>query len=145
MAAVDKTLLKRLGGMPTLQRVHKTFYDKVYAHPWLRPYFTDKPQKLLEDQQTDFLAMLMGGGYVYQGKTPKVAHQHMVITEELFDLRHSMLKESLEEEGVEEGMRREWLAVDSSLKDALVKNSVTECKRSNPGQMFLDFPKPAHM
>ena len=43
--AIDKTLYDRLGGKQTFIDVHKIFYDKVYAHPWLKKFFTDKPQK----------------------------------------------------------------------------------------------------
>ncbi|MDH3327283.1 MAG: group 1 truncated hemoglobin, partial [Gammaproteobacteria bacterium] len=80
MATINKTLYERLGGVETLEKVHKIFYDKAYKHPWLRLYFTDKLQQVLEEQQTDFMTQLMGGPKKYGGKTPKMAHQHMNIT-----------------------------------------------------------------
>ena len=58
--AIDKTLYDRLGGKQTYIKVHKIFYDKAYAHPWLSQYFADKPQEILENQQTDFMVQLMG-------------------------------------------------------------------------------------
>jgi len=139
--SVDKTLFDRLGGKPTFVKVHKIFYDKAYAHPWLRQYFTDKPQDVLESQQTDFMMQLMGGPKVYAGKTPKSAHKHMVITEELFDLRSEMLSDSIKEAGVADGLRKEWLAADSTLKRALVKTSESECSQSYPNQPILNFSK----
>ncbi len=72
--AIDKTLYNRLGGKPTFVKVHKIFYDKAYADPWLRKFFTDKPQEVLESQQTDFMVQLMGGPKAYGGKSPKSAH-----------------------------------------------------------------------
>lgn len=137
--SVDKTLFNRLGGMPTFKKVHKIFYDKAYSHPWLKQYFTDKPQEVLENQQTDFMVQLMGGPKAYGGKTPKSAHQHMVITEELFDLRAEMLSESIKEAGIEDGLREEWLAADGTLKRALVKTSEKECSQSYPNQPILNF------
>lgn len=142
MATIDKTLFNRIGGLPTLQKVHKIFYDKVYSHEWLKLYFTDKPQTLLEDQQTDFMAQLIGGPKKYAGKTPKMAHQHIHITDELFELRQQILDQSLREYGLADGLRKEWLMADAALKKAITKKSVDECKQSYPSQAILDFQKP---
>jgi len=138
---IDKSLYEKLGGKPTYIKVHKIFYDKAYAHPWLRKYFTDKPQEVLENQQTDFMIKLMGGPSVYGGKTPKFAHQHMMITEELFELRAQLLSDSLKEAGISDELRIEWLKADASLKRALVKSSEKECKQSYPNQPILNFSK----
>ena len=140
--AIDKTLYERLGGKPTYTRVHRIFYDKAYADPWLSQYFTDKPQEVLENQQTDFMIQLMGGPRAYGGKTPLSAHQHMVISEELFDHRAQMLSDSIKEAGISDELRVAWLKADASLKRALVKTSKAECKTSYPTQPILDFSKP---
>jgi len=139
--AIDKTLYDRLGGKPIFIKVHKNFYDKVYAHSWLRKFFTDKPQQLLEDQQTDFMTQLMGGPKVYGGKSPKSAHQHMLITEELFALRAQLLSDSIKEAGIADDLRKEWISADVALKKALVKSSIDECSVSYPTQSVLNFPK----
>ncbi|MFC1747624.1 group 1 truncated hemoglobin [Pseudomonadota bacterium] len=140
--AIDKTLFKRLGGKPTLERVHKIFYDAVYAHPWLKQYFTDKPQLGLEEQQTAFMGYLMGGPNLYVGKTPKVAHQHMVISEELFELRSQLLSDAIKEAGISDALREEWLAADAALKKSISKTAASDCVRAYPTQEILDFPKP---
>ena len=137
--SIDKTLFDRLGGLRTFDVVHKIFYDKAYAHPWLSLYFTDKPQEVLERQQTDFMVQLMGGPKRYAGKTPKSAHQHMMISEKLFDLRAEMLSDSIREAGISDDLREEWLAADGALKKALVKSSVEECSQSYPNQPILNF------
>jgi hemoglobin len=137
--AIDKTLYARLGGKDTLIKVHKIFYDKIYAHNWLSKYFTDKPQQLLEEQQTTFMQQLMGGPKAYSGKSPKSAHQHMLITEELFELRAKLLADSIKQAGIENSLRDEWLAADAALKKALVKGSISECSRAYPTQPILDF------
>lgn len=139
--AIDKTLFNRLGGKATLVKVHKIFYDKAYAHPWLSKYFTDKPQEVLENQQTDFMVQLMGGPKAYGGKSPKSAHQHMVISDELFELRSDMLSDSIKEAGIRDDLRVEWLDADRSLKRALVKTSESDCIQAYPNQPILNFPK----
>jgi len=144
MATISKTLFNRLGGIGTLRKVHKVFYDKAYAHEWLGLYFTDKPQHVLEDQQTDFMAQLMGGPRLYAGKTPKMAHQHINISEDLFDLRQELLSESIKQAGISDSLREEWLNADDALKAALLKQSAADCKTAYESQQILDFPKPAH-
>ena len=142
MSAINKTLFDRLGGSPTLEKVHKTFYDKAYADPWLRLYFTDKPQKVLEDQQTAFMAQLTGGPKAYGGKTPKMAHQHMNITEELFDLRKSLLSQSIKQHGISDELCEEWLNADGALRNSIVKKSKDDCTKAYNTQEILDFSKP---
>lgn len=142
MSTIDKTLFDRLGGIKTLEKVHKIFYDKAYAHDWLKRYFTDKPQQVLEEQQTDFMTQLMGGPKRYGGKTPKMAHQHMNISDELFELRQQLLSEAIAEVGINDDLRQEWLNADATLKSAIVKKSKDECKTAYDGQVVLDFPKP---
>ncbi len=139
----DTSLFARLGGAPTLQKVHRIFYDKVYAHPWLKQYFTDKPQEILEKQQTAFMTQVFGGPQIYAGKTPKFAHQHMLISDDLFNLRNQMLEESLIEAGIEAGLRQEWLNFDATFRPALVKRSETECTRAYADQDILNFRRPA--
>ena len=140
---ISKSLFDRLGGKPTLQRVHKVFYDKVYVHPWIGQYFTGTEQQILEDQQTDFMISIMGGPKQYMGRPPKYAHQHMVITEELFELRQQLLSESIQECGLSDELREEWLGTDNALRRALVKKSREECKAYTP-EDILDFKNPAH-
>ena len=139
--AIDKTLYDRLGGKPTFVKVHKIFYDKAYADPWLSKFFTDKPQVVLENQQTDFMVQLMGGPKAYGGKSPKSAHQHMVITDELFELRARLLSESIKEAGIRDDLRNEWLDADRTFKRALEKKSEADCTQAYPNQPILNFSR----
>lgn len=138
---IDKTLYDRLGGKNTFIKVHKLFYDKAYAHPWLSKFFTDKPQEVLENQQTDFMVQLMGGPKAYGGKSPKSAHQHILISDELFELRAQLLSDSIRECGISDALRAEWLDADRTFKRALVKQTESECSRSYPNQPILNFIK----
>ena len=73
MATIDKSLFSRIGGLTTLQKFYRIFYNKSFNHPCLKLYFTDKPQTLLDEPQTDFMAPLVGGPKKYAGKMPKTA------------------------------------------------------------------------
>ena len=90
-----------VGGLPTLEKVHKIFYDKIYEHPWLKQFFAGHNQQAIEDRQTSFMGEKMGGPK-YLGKPIKQVHENMYITEELYKVRHKILTEALHEAGVPE-------------------------------------------
>lgn len=138
----EQTLYERLGGTPVLKRVHKIFYDKVYKHPWIGEYFKDVKQDLIENQQTDFMAAAMGGPERYSGKLPIPAHKHMYIPEELFTLRHQLLKESLEEAGVSRDLTERWLIIDGAFKKGIVKRSLADCEKRFATDEIMSFPNP---
>lgn len=124
-----RKLFERLGGRPTLDRVHKIFYEKLYAHSWIGKYFAGINKELITNQQSDFMGMLFGGPKIFSGRMPIDAHMHMMITEELFEVRHQLLRESLTESKINEPEFSEWLAVDAAFKRILIKKSVDDCKK----------------
>jgi truncated hemoglobin YjbI len=139
--AEDK-IFDQIGGKPTLEKVHKLFYDRLYEHPWLKHYFDGIDQKIIENQQTDFMISNMGGGKVYSGGFPKPVHKHMFITEELFDLRSKILKESILECGVPTNLAERWIRIDSAFKHSLVKKNLGECEKRYFTDEIINIPKP---
>jgi len=125
-SAKKLTLFDAIGGLPTLQKVHKIFYDKVYAHPWLGKFFIGHNQEAIENRQTSFMAVKMGGDVTYMGKEPKMAHRAMYITQELFDLRTELLRESLMEVGLSEDLIERWIKIDNAFKNQIVKDSIED-------------------
>lgn len=117
-------LLDAVGGLPTLERVHRIFYDKIYAHPWIGQFFVGHNQSSIEKRQTRFMAGKMGGDLPYFGREMKMAHRQMFITEELFELRSRLLREALEEAGVPIALAKRWLKIDSAFKSQIVKESI---------------------
>ncbi len=138
----DSTLLEKLGGKPVLDRVHKVFYDKIYDHPWLKLFFTVVEQKIIESQQSDFMVANMGGPKIYSGAIPKNGHKHMYITEELFEVRAQLLRDSLKECNVPDDLAELWMRIDQAFKKSLVKNDLSECEKRYFTDEILDFPKP---
>jgi len=121
---MKQTLFDAIGGLPTLQRAHKIFYDKVYAHSWLKQFFKGHSQEAIEGRQTSFMAEKMGGPVEYWGKEMKMVHESMYITPELFEVRHALLEESLCEAGVTESLRQRWLRIDNAFMKSVVKESI---------------------
>ena len=139
--AVDKparqTLFDQLGGLPTLEAVHKRFYDKIYSHPWLKQFFEGHDQAAIELRQTQFMAEKFGADITYPGMTLELAHRRMYIPEELLKLRQSLLRESLEEEGIPEALMNRWLKIDQAFwkdirNDSLASFSEIDLKYERP-------------
>lgn len=136
------TLFDQLGGKETLAKVHKIFYDKIYADPWLGQFFKNIKQEIIENQQTDFMMEAMGGPKLYNGAFPVAAHQHMFISEELFEYRHHLLKQAMQEANLAPKLAQKWLKIDSAFKNSLVKKSLENCKKRFATDELVHFPKP---
>ncbi len=122
--AKKETLFELVGGLPTLQNVHKIFYDKVYVHPWLGKFFAEHDQTAIETRQTQFMAEKMGSDRPYFGKGMQMAHRAMYITPELFEIRRNILRESIKEGGVADELAERWLKIDSAFSRQIVKDSI---------------------
>jgi len=141
---MKQSLFDAVGGLPTLRKVHKIFYDKIYAHDWLKVFFTGHNQEAIENRQTDFMAQKMGGPVKYMGREPKVAHRHMYISRELFDVRQALLKESLQEANVVDDLIVRWLKIDQAFQRAIVKDSIESFYKTTwQYQKRIIVPKPA--
>jgi len=143
-ATMKQTLYDAIGGLATLQNVHKIFYNKIYAHEWLQKFFAGHDQQAIEDRQSAFMAEKMGVHGAYAGKEIKMVHEAMYITRELFDVRHALLEDSLKEAGVPEMLRQRWLRIDSAFMQQIIKGSVesmyhNDWKYKKP----IVIPKPA--
>ena len=140
---MKQSLFDEVGGLKALQKVHKIFYDKVYAHPWLGQFFKGHSQKAIESRQTSFMAEKMGGEIEYVGKDIKLVHEVMYITEELFTLRRKLLEESLKEAGIDEKLRERWLKIDNAFKKQIVKSSFESFMNERwPYKKHIVVPKP---
>ena len=128
-----------VGGQPTLQAVHRRFYAKVFAHPWLSQYFRHVSRERLESQQTDFMAAALGGPDRYAGMMPKHAHRHMYITEELFRVRHELLRQAIVETRVHPQGAERWLRIDAAFGRSMIKRSRQDCTPRYSSEPILDF------
>jgi truncated hemoglobin YjbI len=128
-SSMRESLYDRLGGRDCLERVHRRLYKRLFPDPAFSPFFASVTRQHQEDQQTDFMAWKLGGPSRYSGRLPEAAHEHLYITEALFDLRHKILSETLDECGVLPDLRDEWLVVDMSFKSMIVKQSIDDCRK----------------
>lgn len=139
--AQPNSFFDRIGGRETLERVHARFYEKVYSHPWIGKYFAHVEREHIETMQSDFMTGQFDGGRIFCGRPPTLAHVHIAVTEELFDLRQSLLREALVEEGIAEVDREYWLQVDEKFRRVLLRD-VSDCRPIAQETGVLDFPDP---
>jgi hemoglobin len=121
-----QTMFEAVGGLPVMERVHKRFYDKVYADPWLGKFFEGHSQEAIELRQTQFMAEKMGAKSAYPGRELPLAHRRMYISEELLKARQALLRESLEEEGMAEKLIVRWLKIDKAFWSQIGNESLDE-------------------
>ena len=141
----DNTLFDQIGGRAVLQRVHKIFYDKIYAHAWLKQYFKGIKQENIENQSTDFMTANMGGGKIYSGQLPVNAHKHLYITKELFELRHKLLRDSIQEAGLSAEHMERWLRIDSAFERSTVKLDPSLCQKRFFTDEIIVVQKPTNL
>ena len=108
-------------------------------------YFIGVDQEFIERRQTEFMSKGMGGPTDYDGIYPVPAHQHMFIPRELFKLRLALKEEALREADIPQTEAAEWLAIDKSFEEALVKTSVRECEKRDPDDEIVIIPRPTNV
>ena len=85
----------------------------------------------------------MGGPTAYYGKQPQMAHRHMYITKELYDIRHQLLKESLGEAGIPKDLTERWLKIDYAFIRRIVKPSIESFYQTTfKNEKRIIIPKP---
>lgn len=136
------SLYEEIGGRDYLAKVVRKFYDKVYAHPWLKFYFKNTPQQHIENQQIDFMIGALGGPRVYMGRNPKDAHPHIFITEDVFEIRNELLIDALREERASEVLIERWLQIEVVFKNSIIKTSLMQCQGRYKTDEILVFDNP---
>ena len=137
--------LEEMGGKAELARVSKTFYDKIYKHPWIKQYFKTINQEHIEAQQVNFMQRALGGKNEYVGKTPPTAHRHMFISEDLFALRQTLLKESFDEVESHPVLVEKWLKLDETFKRQIVRQSPADCTARLSTEGVINFANPRRL
>jgi hemoglobin len=135
-------IYNQLDNKNIINEINVVFYDKVYDHPWMSLYFRDVKKEHIVSQQTDFIIGAIGGPKRFGGRLPSNAHTHMMITEELFELRQDLLKQAFNELNAPQFLVEAWLKIDYAFKKVIVKFSVSECEGRWKTDPILNFPNP---
>ena len=118
------TLYKRLGGYDAIAAVSDDFIGRLAADKQLVRFLVGlsaDSQKKLRQHVVDQLCEATGGPCIYIGRSMKVSHAGLGITEEDWQLTVQHLVETLDKFKVPDKEKGELLAIASSLKVDIVE------------------------
>lgn len=121
--------------------VNNEFYDLVYQDEWFKHIFVVIDQKIITQQQTDFMVQSMGGPKRYGGRSPEDAHPHIYIDEEIWEHREALLKKAFIKRNAPEDIISRWLKIDEAFKKSMIKSSVHQCKKRYQTDEIIYVPK----
>jgi hemoglobin len=78
------SLYEQLGGRNNIEAVVAEFYSRVLADPILRPIFDGIDMNHLRRHQTAFISYALGGPNQYSGRSMRIAHEGLNISETQF-------------------------------------------------------------
>lgn len=125
-----------------ITKANDIFYDKVYEDAWLKDVFGLTDIDMIKKVQSDFILGTMGGPKRYSGRSPKDAHPHIFIQEDMWDLREKYLKEAFVETNIPKQMQERWLNIDNAFKSKILKKSADECFGRYRTEEIINIPKP---
>tara|TARA_Y100000590_G_C15119653_1_gene788202 strand:+ start:56 stop:484 length:429 start_codon:yes stop_codon:yes gene_type:complete len=125
-----------------VQRINEEFYDLIYEDEWLKYVFEATDRDVIKSQQTDFIVGALGGPRRYCGRSPKDAHPHIFIQEDMWQLREYYLIKAFDKIGAPEWLREKWLKIDMAFKAAILKNSPDECFGRYKTDPIINIPNP---
>ena len=96
-------------------------WGRVLASPSLKGYFAGVQMERLIDHQTKFIAHVMGGPAEYAGRELAAVHHRLKIRNEDFDEVASILREVLEDAGMEAADVDAVIAIVASTRPHIVE------------------------
>ena len=97
------SMFERYGGFARVSQIVTRFYDRVLDSSIAAPYFAHTDMKRQIDHQTKFISSLMGGPASYTDDHLERIHGRLGITGTAFDEVVMLLRETLEDFGMEDG------------------------------------------
>lgn len=99
---MSTTPFERNGGFASVRKIVSTFYEYILEDETVSPYFDDVDMKRLIDHQSKFISSMMGGPGSFTDEHLERVHARLGITREAFRIASGVLREAMEEHGVED-------------------------------------------
>jgi ferredoxin-NADP reductase len=104
-----------------LTTVLTDFYTIVYADDKLSSFFIGVTKQRLIEKQYLFVRQILTGEKIYFGDRPRNTHHWMVISDELFDYRESIMLTCLRKVGLAETMVQKFMEMEGFYRRDIVK------------------------
>lgn len=125
-----------------VQKINDEFYDLIYEDEWLKYVFEATNIDVIKSQQTDFIVGALGGPKKYCGRSPKDAHPHIFIQEDMWQLREDYLIQAFKKVKAPDWLKDKWLKIDFAFKAAILKNNPSECFGRYKTDPIINIPNP---
>lgn len=109
------TLFDELGGEPALRKIIDHFVDRLFDDVMIGFFFRRANRARIKEKEYEFAAEHLGAKVQYTGRPLDQAHRPHGIRKSQFMRRLQILKETLEEFGVPEHVRRHWIEHTTAL------------------------------
>jgi ferredoxin-NADP reductase/ferredoxin/truncated hemoglobin YjbI len=119
----DPEMWAALNSGTLMHEILEDFYTRVFDDDLLSPYFKGVTKQRLVGKVYNFHYQMFTGEKVYFGERPKNAHHWMVISDELFDHRETLMEFCLREHGLPEHLIKRWLEYENVYRNDIVKSS----------------------
>jgi len=114
-------------GPEALRRIIEDFYDRVFADVMIGFLFIGKSKQRLIDKECEFAAGMLGGDVRYTGRPIREAHAKIPILGGHFDRRLQILRDTLDDHGVAQDIRKVWIDHSMALRPQVTADSGSEC------------------
>lgn len=98
---MPQSLYEKYGGFSAISRVVMTFYELALESDQIGDYFADVDMARLIDHQTKFISSLLGGPASFSDERLAAVHRPLAISNQDFDEMAALLREALEQHGLE--------------------------------------------
>ena len=95
------SLFEKYGGFANISKIVHAFYEDAIDSDVIGPYFEHVDMRNLVDHQTKFIASVMGGPASYSNDALRKVHATYDIDRGSFDEMARLLRENLEDFGVQ--------------------------------------------
>jgi hemoglobin len=121
------TLFEDLGGEPVLRQIIDRFVDRAFDDVMIGFFFRNAQRERVKQKEYEFAARHLGADVPYTGRPIDDAHRAHPIMGGQFARRLTLLKQTLEEQGVPEHVKAHWLAHTEALRPLVTSDSGREC------------------
>lgn len=118
------TLFERVGGFARVRLMVSEFYRKILESDRLSVYFENADMRRLIDHQTKFISAVLGGPASYTNEQIARAHARLGITSEEYDEVAELLRETLEDFGLDDADVERLMAHVAALRPFIIEGGV---------------------
>jgi hemoglobin len=134
------TLFEDLGGEPALRRIIDRFVDRVFDDVMIGFFFRNARRERVKQKEYEFAAHHLGADVTYTGRPIDEAHRAHPIMGGQFARRLTILKETLEAEGVPEHVKQHWLQHTEAQRHLVTADVGKECDPSRARERVQAVP-----